>query len=173
MAGTNLAVGGVGSITGMGGQVAIPSSPNGVIRALCSLKTSGRLSGSLIRARFVIRLSPAVSSIATFTVYYNSGVNTDTTTFAGDIAISTFALGTVANLISGVFYLDLSWDPVSTLLQGYSVKNFGGTTSGPTTLAASPTFTDIRSLQLFCTINFTTIDSGHIAYLVDSAMDQY
>src|SRR6266404_3927068 len=92
-----------------------------------------QLEGRIINVRLLAKITGGTTTNFTMTLYWSNSVNTDLTTFTGDIKIAT-TTALAVNTITSMFALsaDLAWDTTSQRLMGafeYFTTNTGAFTA--------------------------------------------
>lgn len=153
-------------------------------RALLSAEpdiAGGLIDGRPFMIRAMFKLTSGTTSTYEGSIYWNSGDNTNLTTFTDDVLIAQY---TTASLASGsaTLFLEaqLLWDSASEQLAGFYTGNGLSNTATPalvksaaTLTTANPITTDLVStsaLQFFVTGEFGTSNSSNVATLVEFSL---
>lgn len=154
-------------------------SIDGSTRALLKPNGRGRLYWTQLRLRLVYRARIFnASGTLTINIRWNSGANTNLTTFTSDtiIAATTVTTSAGTNGVSfGFLLLDLFLD---TQIDGaYVINTYAEDLSKPTftawaNLLANPAITDAEQMQFLATATYNSSSGNNIIYLTEFALDQ-
>lgn len=177
MAGTNLATIGNGtSITFPAAtDKAFPTVQGGAIRHVLRVdqNAAGNINCKLLRLRFAVLCTSAVNSTANVSILYNTGNNTNLTTFTGDLTLLTGSV-TLVGVQTFIVQLtvDLVWESISQIIYGIGSVTAGNTYTQLTQFTNSAT-SSLANLAFCPVCNFSSINAGNTAQLLTFELDQY
>lgn len=132
---------------------------------------------------YELRLVVRVTAYQDFTpqVYWNSGVNTDLTTFSGDSKLTNLLAGfmsssppwkTVWFVVMNIFWESVSQRLIGAYASAYEPSANAWVAPTFVTLNATPTLTDISQMQFFATGKFASSNAGNTASVSEFALEQ-
>ena len=162
-------------------ESAFPLASGGSTRAvlvLPSIVSSGSIDGRHFRIRVAFKITGGTTTNFTPAVYWNSGSNTNLTTFTSDVklmSLAAFAVNSTTRMceLDG----DLLWDATSNRLLGsyYAISDpVGGNptyTARAIMTTSPPTPSTVPAIGFFVTGLFSASNAGNLVTLTDFTLD--
>lgn len=133
-----------------------------------------QIEGRIIQVRLAVKVTGGTTTNFTLALYWYNSVNTDLTTFTGDIKIAA-TTAIAINSISGMYVMsaDLAWDTISQRLMGafeYFTTNTGAfTAKAATTVATGVTGCD--KFKFFATGIFSGTNANNLCTISDFTLN--
>lgn len=152
-------------------ETAMPSVTGGAIRNLVGFSSfpAGDYDGKLFRLKCFIKLLTGGTNLTT-KVYWNSGANTNLTTFTSDVVIANVIFNSASSPSLFAFIIDLTWEKRVGVLEGYYFAQATSASSTWAALDANPTSAALTTLNFFATT--TNSVNGATAALVNFTLEQ-